>query len=462
MLIINIDDIILATNGKLLIGHKETIVKGISIDSRNVYKDYLFIPIIGERLDGHSFINDAFNKGATIALTSKDINIEEYNNKTIIKVKDTTKALQDISKYFLEKLDIPVIAVTGSTGKTTTKEMIYSVLSQRYNVLRNEGNFNNHIGLPLTLLKLDYNHEIIVLEMGMSHRGEIDLLAKLTRPKVGIITNIGLSHIENLGSQEEIYKAKMEISNYMNRDSILILNGDDDFLRRIIDEKTVYNKFFVGLKENNDIYPTEIVMNEKYYPSFNIKIKNKKYNVKLNVSGAHNINNALLAIIVGLNYNIPVESIIKGIENYKGSNMRLNIISIKDNISIINDCYNASPDSMKSAIEVLTKIKSNSKIAVLGDMLEMGEFADNSHYEIGKICFEKKVDIIVAIGEKARFIAKGALDKGFKKDNIYTIKDNNEASQILDNVLRPNDVVLIKGSRGMKMEEIVQSLQERS
>lgn len=459
---IKIKDILDATNGELILGSENIILKGISIDSRKIGEGYLFIPIKGERFDGHSFIKDAFSTGAIATLTSKSIDVKTLTNKCIIKVDDTLKALQNIAKYFLKKVNIPVVAITGSTGKTTTKEFIYNVLSQKYNVLKNEGNFNNHIGLPLTLLKVENSHDIVVLEMGMSNKGEIDTLANLTKPDVGVITNIGVSHIENLGSREEIFKAKMEIANYMDSNSVLIVNGDDDFLNKLKEISSDFKTYFVGLNDDNNIYVTNINSSDINEVRFSINIENKVYDIKLNVPGVHNIYNALLAIAVGLNFRIPIEDIIVGLSNYTGSKMRLNILKLADEITVINDCYNASPDSMRAALDVLNKIKGKRKIAILGDMFEMGDYSEEAHNQVGYMVSRRNIDLLITVGKKAKTIGQSALEKGLSKNQVIILENNRKVIEMLRDIIKTGDSILIKGSRGMKMEEIVHFLQERS
>ncbi|MCT4563790.1 MAG: UDP-N-acetylmuramoyl-tripeptide--D-alanyl-D-alanine ligase [Maledivibacter sp.] len=457
----HIKDILNATGGKLLCGKEDVEFKGISIDSRDIKEDYLFIPIIGERFDGHIFIDGALKAGAYGVLTSREINIKEYPGKYIIMVEDTLKALQDISKYLLNEANIPVVGVTGSTGKTTTKEMIYSVLSQKYNVLKNEGNFNNHIGLPLTLLNIKEEHEIVVLEMGMSNRGEIDLLAKLTEPELGVITNIGICHIENLGSKEEIFNAKMELSSYMDEACTLILNGDDGYLSTVNDINTKYRKVLTGLNQSNDITVTEIKNLGHKGIEFKALYNEEIHDFKLNVPGIHNVNNALLAIAVGIHYNISIEKIKAGLSSFYGGKMRLNIINTDEGIGIINDCYNANPDSMKAALNVLENMEGKRRVAVLGDMLELGDYSERAHSEVGKIVFEKNIDLLITVGDSAKNIVKGAIESGFSKDKTFALADNTTANNLLDIIKESGDVLLIKASRGMKMEEIVQYLQER-
>lgn len=458
---IHIKDILTATNGKLIMGNDNLKFKGISIDSRNISEDFLFIPIIGERFDGHSFIESAFKSGAIAALTSKEIQVDKNSNIALIMVDDTLKALQDIGKYFLAKANIPVVAVTGSTGKTTTKEMIYNVLSQKYNVLKNEGNFNNHIGLPLTLMNVEKEHEIVVLEMGMSNRWEIDLLCKISTPKVGVITNIGVCHIENLGSKEEIFNAKMEISNYMDESSLLILNGDDNYLNKLRQENTKFKKKFAGLDDNNDMFVSEINNLGHEGLEFIAKYDNNTYDIKLNIPGIHNVNNALLAIAVGKYYGVEPEKISTGLASFTGNKMRLNIINTDEKIKIINDCYNANPDSMNAALGVLENIKAKRKIAILGDMLELGDYSEAAHKEVGQIVFEKNIDLLISVGQEAKNIAIGAIKSGFPKEKTFVVADNMTVINILSYIKQSGDVILVKASRGMKMEEIVQYLQER-
>jgi len=459
MLKISLKELVDAVDGVLIRG-KDRYITSISIDSRETKNGDFFIPIIGEKFDGHNFISSAFESGAIGTLTERNIEFND-NNKIIVKVKNTTLALKDIAKLILMKKNIPVIAVTGSTGKTTTKELIYNVLSTKYNVLKNEGNYNNHIGLPLTLFNLNEEHEVIVLEMGMSGRGEIDSLAELAHPQIAVITNIGFSHIEKLGSQDEIFKAKMEISNYMKDNNILILNGDDKYLQSVRNLETSYKKIFVGYYEKNDLIVTKNY-NDSEVIRFEVLYKNKPYHFKLSVPGEHNIYNSLLAISVGIQMNIPMEDIQKGISTYKGSNMRLSIVRGINNSKIINDCYNASPDSMLSALKVLSKGNAKRRIAVLGDMYEMGNYSEAAHKRVGYMVKDNNIDILITVGKESLNIGKGAIEKGFLKSNQYHFTKNHDVIKFLQDMICSEDFILIKGSRGMKMEEIVQSLQERS
>ncbi len=458
---IHLRDILRATKGRLLTGDENLEFKGVSTDSRKIEEGYLFVPIRGEKFDGHEFIEDALNCGAMGTLCSHEMDIKSDGKKSIIMVEDTLKALQNISKYFLNRANIPVVGVTGSTGKTTTKELIYNVLAQKFKVLKNKGNFNNHIGMPLTLLNIKEEHEIIVLEMGMSNRGEIDLLAEITTPEVGVITNIGICHIENLGSKEEIFKAKMEISHYMDESSVLIVNGDNEYLGRLRERDTKYKRVFAGLRENNDIYVEEIRDLGDKGIEFSILYGGETHDFKLNVPGIHNVYNGLLAIAVGVHYNISFEKIKDGLSNFYGNEMRMNIVSLDDDMKLINDCYNASPDSVKAALGVLESIESKRKIAILGDMLELGDYSEDAHREVGRMVSRREIDFLITVGNDAENIGKEAIETGLPRKKVFTLANNEAAINLLDTLKQPGDTILVKGSRGMKMEEIVQYLQER-
>ncbi|SJZ33373.1 UDP-N-acetylmuramoyl-tripeptide--D-alanyl-D-alanine ligase [Garciella nitratireducens] len=453
-----LDEILKAVNGTLLnvIDRKE--VHGISIDSRTLKPGDLYIPIIGTRFDGHDFIDQAIGKGAIACFTEK----KDYYNKdvNIILVEDTLKALHSLALYYRKKMNIPFIAITGSSGKTTTKDMIASVLEQKYKVLKTKENFNNEIGLPLTLFELESHHEIAVIEIGMSNLGEISRLVHIVYPDIAIITNIGLSHIEKLGSQEKIFQAKKEILETLSKNQIALLNGDDPFLSTIKSDK--FKVKFIGIKSNKlDLKAKNIVKTEKGI-QFSIKDKNniiERY--FLNLPGLHNIYNSLMAIYIGKYYGMNFKEIQKGLEKFKPSKMRMDIFE-KGKVKVINDVYNANPDSMKAALKVLKdSSKIGRKIAVLGDMLEMGKWAAKFHYDVGKFVYNCNVDILIGVGENAKYYVQGAMNEGLCKEKAVLFKTNDEAIAYLDTIIQNDDVILIKGSRGMNMEKIVNFLQER-
>lgn len=459
----NIFDIAKACDGIIINKGNVEIIDEISTDSRTIRKGNLFIPLIGENFDGHTFISDAIKKGASTILVQGDkmenvINVDGIN---IIQVKNTLEALTKIAYYYKNLFDIPFIGVTGSVGKTTTKDLIAEVLSVKYNVHRSAGNFNNEIGLPITLFNLESKHDISVLEMGMSSYGEILNLANIVHPNIAVITNIGLSHIEYFGSKENIMKAKMEITANLGKEDYLLVNGDDQYLKNIKREGKDYNIIFYGLNRYNDFYVTDIKDLGEEGSSFKVNINDEPVQFKIKSPGLHNIYNGLIAIWIGIKYGMTFKEIQEGLNSFKPSRMRLEIIN-ENNIKIIDDTYNASPDSMKVALDVLEKIKADRRIAVLGNMFEMGSFAEKGHRSVGEHLADKKIDLLIVVGKMAYWIALEAKKRGLKEENIFTVHTNKEAINVLKQNVRDNDAILIKGSRGMAMEEIVRFLQERS
>jgi UDP-N-acetylmuramoyl-tripeptide--D-alanyl-D-alanine ligase len=459
-----VEEMVHVTKGQLIQGSYKKTVCGLSIDTRKIQKNELFIPLIGKRRDGHDFIEDAVRSGAAAIIVSqwRDEQFAQYKNLCVIKVRDTLQALHDLARYYISKFNIPIIAVTGSTGKTTTKEMIYSVLSKKYKVLKNEGNFNNHIGLPLTVFQLKPEHEIAIFEMGMSGFGEIDKLASIVRPNIGVITNIGLSHIEHLQSQQNIFKAKMEITNYFKNTDCLIVNGDDPHLAALKNSHTDYSIYFIGLSKPCDYQGIHIDDQEVTKTTFEVVLNKKVYQFILKVPGRHNIYNALCAISVGRMLGVEPELMVEGIKDFKSHTMRLNILTTSQNIKMINDVYNASPDSMKSALDVFNKIQARRKIAILGDMLEMGSYSIEGHLALGCEVAKQSIDILITVGKEAKNIAHGAIKNGLDQQKVFSCLNNQQVIDFLENILQEEDAVLVKGSRGMKMEEIADYIQERS
>ncbi|MFZ5985967.1 MAG: UDP-N-acetylmuramoyl-tripeptide--D-alanyl-D-alanine ligase [Bacillota bacterium] len=449
------EEIVKATGGVLLSGDMDASFDSISTDSRKIKQGDLFIPLIGEKFDGHQYIENSFKEGAKGCLTQK--NIEPLGDKIIIKVQDTSKALRDLASYYRQKFDIPFVGITGSVGKTSTKEMVSSVLSKGFNVLKTQGNFNNEIGVPLTVFGLENSHQAAVVEMGMSGFGEISRLTSIVKPDIAIITNIGLAHIEKLGSKINILKAKMEILEGLNSQGLVILNGDDNLLyglKGLLKFRTV----FYGFEEGLDYQAYNVNSLGEQGSTFEITIGNREYKIRVPVPGIHNVYNALAGLAAGIELGIPVGKIVEGIEEFTPEKMRLNIIN-HNGIKIINDAYNASPQSMEAAINVLKDISGNKRtIAVLGDMLELGDMSYKAHFDVGKFAVARGVDYIAAVGENGRNIAHGAIDAGAEAYKVFQFKDNEEAGKFLKGFVKTDDVLLVKGSRGMKMEEIVNML----
>ena len=456
---LTIEEITKAVNGKLLLGDPKDEIAGISIDSRKVFEGELFFPLIGEQYDAHDFIPQVLERGCrTIIISRKpDESLLHNQNLNLISVEDTTKALQKLAGYYLSLFSMKKIGVTGSTGKTTTKEMLYWIFLEKYKTARNIGNFNNHIGLPLTVLALPEDTEAGIFEMGMSELGEIDLLADLVRPDIGIITNIGISHIETLGSRENILKAKLEITNYFTPEGILIVNEDNDFLSRE-DIQGNYQIITTGGTGRSNFIISNITDYGEDGIQFTIEHQRELQIFRLNVPGRHNAYNGALAIAAGVSCGISMAEAAKGLEKMEITDKRLNIKG-KNGMKIIDDTYNASPDSMKAAIDVLIATKGFRKIAILADMFELGENTDAFHKEVGEYAAEKSVDLLIAVGNHARYITDGARGiLGEKKVHYYETKEL--LIKDIGSMISSGDVILLKGSRGMAMDQVVKKIME--
>ena len=453
---LTIKELILASEGKLVSKcNEETLVNDIVIDSRKASKDNAFVAIVGENLDGHDFINLAINQGCKTIIKNKDNNVDIDNKGiNVIEVNNTEIALGDIARFYKNKFKIPFIAVTGSVGKTTTRDMVYSTISAKYNSLKNVGNLNNQFGVPLTLFNLNKKHECAVIEMGMSGFNEIEYLVNIVNPQIGIISNIGYSHVEHLGSREGIFKAKMEITTNFDESSLLIVNGDDDCLKTLKNKDLIYKLRTFGFEKDNDIYCESFEMDEDSI-NFIAVVDGKKEEFFIPTVGKHNIYNAMAAILVGINLNMTIEEIKDGLKNFQCTKNRLDIIK-NNNLTIIDSVYNASIDSMTAALNILGRYK-NRRVAILGDMFEMGEFAEFGHRQVGKSALNN-VDILIAIGKDAEFIVKELQENNMNLDNLYHFETKEEAIENLDDIIKENDIILVKASRGMHLEKVVEYL----
>lgn len=446
-------ELVEAISGEILI-NGNNIFNSICIDTRKIEKDNIFIAIKGENFNGNSYVENAFEKGASVAIVDEILfNINDIEDKkTIIKVENTEQALLNLANYYRKKLGLKVVGVTGSTGKTSTKDLIAAFLSHKYKVFKTKGNFNNQIGLPLMILELDSSYDVAVLEMGMSDLGEIHTLAKTALPDIGVITNVGLSHIENLKTRENILKAKMEITDFFNTNSELIVTGEDNKLKNI--NNKCYKITKIGYNHEYEVYGTNIILKEEE-TEFEAHLDGKHHRFILPMAGKHNVLNAMLAIAVANKLGVTFESMEKGIANLEATSMRLQLIK-KDKFTIINDCYNASPDSMKSSLDVLNTYKSGRRVAILGTMNELGHEAFNAHIEIGKYA-SNKVDKLVAIGTY-----KNSFKDGFNGKDIEIYETKEEFISNVQKMVKENDVLLVKASRGMKFEDIVNSIEKIS
>jgi len=458
-----VSDVVRICKGNLLFGKEGDICRVFCKDTREVKDGDVYVGIKGENFDGNLLYKEAFEKGAKIAIlqnvgvTDEDIKKYENDGKSIVIVDDTVIALGQIAKYKRSLYNIPVVAITGSVGKTSTKDIIASVVSKKYKVLKTEGNLNNHIGLPLTLLKLK-DHEAVVVEMGMNHTGEISYLTNIAKPTIAVITNIGTSHIGNLGSRENILKAKLEILEGLDEGKEVIINNDNDLLHTINSEK--YKLIKYGIEEESELMPYNIEIKD-IYSTYNIKIKNKEYNVKVPISGKHFIYNSLSAFAVGLSLDIKIEDIIHGIEDFELTKKRMDIQVLKNkdiSYTVINDSYNASYDSMKASFEYLKEVKGNRKIAVLGNMLELGNFSEELHKKVGKEVYKNDVDVLVTVGDLAKNISKQAIEKGFSIENIKEFENNTDVIEFLKNIVIDGDIILLKASNSMNFTSILEGL----
>lgn len=440
----------------------ETVVCDVVTDSRKAVPGSVFVALRGEKFDGHNFVNQVTSQGAVCSVVDK--NFENPENAPVMVVDDTRAALLSIARYYRGLFNIPSIAITGSVGKTSTKDMVSQVLSEHYNVLKTEGNFNNEIGLPLTVFRMGGEHQLAVFEMGMSAFGEISRLTSVAMPETAILTNIGYSHIEHLGSRENILKAKLEILEGLSPDGTVVICGDDEYLWNA-KEQIPFETMTYGIENTDCDLIAENVEKSEKGTRFQVTVDGESYNVEIGVPGVHHVYNALAAIITGYLYNVPVEEIISGIEKFKPSGMRQDICELSDKV-IIKDCYNASPTSMKSGLEVLMVAKPKDaetecrRVAVLGDMLELGDFAKDAHFDVGKLCSEYGVDCLVAIGPNAKYVAEGAIAGGFSSPELYVFYDNTSAIEHISEIIRSNDVILFKGSRGMRLEEVADYIAE--
>lgn len=427
-----------------------------SKDTRTIQEGDTYIGIKGENFDGNKFFDKAFENGASTCVVqaieiTEDIR-ERFKEKNLIVVKDTMKALAKIAEYKLSLYDIPVIAITGSVGKTSTKDIIASVVAEKYNILKTEGNNNNEIGLPFTILRLK-DEDAIVLEMGMNNKGEIERLSKIAKPDVAVITNVGTSHIGNLGSRENILLAKMEITSGMKENGTLIVNKDNDML-----QKAEYRNIETYGIENDSKYMAKNirVLEDKSY--FDIEIDGRIFEVEVPIPGEHFVYNSLSAIAVGMSCKIEMEKIIEGIRKFKLTKGRMELIKTEKGYTIINDAYNASFDSMKSGIEYLNRMSGNQKIAVLGDMLELGDFSKELHEKVGEIVAENNIDKLIVLGEFSRNIARIAIEKGMNRENIYQCENTDQVIATIKDLVKENDIVYFKASNAMNFSKIISEI----
>lgn len=434
---------------------KEQEVQGIVTDSRKVEEGFLFVPIKGARVDAHDFIDGVMEKGALCTLTERELGEKSF---PYIKVNSSLQAVKDIAEFYLKQLSIPVVGITGSVGKTSTKEMIAAVLEEKYNVLKTKGNFNNELGVPLTVFGLRPDHEIAVLEMGISDFGEMHRLAKIARPDTCVITNIGLCHLEFLKSRDGILKAKTEIFDFLESDGHVILNGDDDKLIKVRDVKGIKPLFF-GVDNHQGVWADEIESKGLKGISCRIHAGEESFKVLIPIPGRHMVYNALAGTAVGLTYGMNMEEIKKGIESLQSLSGRFHIIET-GNRTIVDDCYNANPVSMKASLDVLQDALGR-RVAILGDMGELGKEEVEMHREVGVYAAARDIDKIICVGELAGDMAEAARLAAPTKDIVH-FAEKESLLEALPEMIRDGDTILVKASHFMEFEKVVEMLKDFS
>lgn len=479
-----IKEILEATGGRLLQGSEKTPVRNLVIDSRKIEAGDLFIPFRGERTDGHRFLASAFEAGAAACLTETE-QVQVPAGKPLVLIRDSRKALQDIGAYYRKRLSLTIVGVTGSVGKTSTREMVSRALSAGFRVCATHGNYNGQLGVPITLAQITEHlgkragdatcritkypgkragdafcrvgteDAAAVLEMGMSLPGEMGIISQIARVNVAVVTNIGISHIESLGSRDRICQEKLHITDGMGPDGLLVLNGDDDMLRKYGSGQP-FSKVWYGMGEDCD-YRAADVHTEENRAVFRIVWKDRQFPIRLNVPGTHNVMNSLAAVAVAHELGVPMEQAIEAIENFHGFSRRLEFMEA-GGLKLIDDSYNACPDSMKAALQVLDSVECRGKkIAVLADMWELGPDSPKFHYETGVFGGSLGIQEYLLIGERAREIGRG-VEETCPDAHVRYFMDNESAAEALKETAKPEDLILLKGSNGMRLNEIAEKL----
>jgi len=450
------------TGGRIILGGPRSLAKGVSIDSRKVREGDLFCAIKGDRADGHDFIGDVVKRGASCALVERPVELSQDLRDAAVKtgfaivlVRSTVEALGLLASRYRSELDLTVIGITGSVGKTSTKDLTHAVLSRRFTTYKNPGNLNSHIGLPLAVLGMEPGHEYAVLEMAMRKRGEIRQLGEIAGPKYGILTDISVSHIGILGSLEEIALAKAELLESLPQDGLAILAGDNQWVRKMSSHARCPFLYY-GLSEDSDIRGFDVTVADDGTSRFAVSFRDRTYRFTLSLPGAHQVENALAAIGFGLYLGLSDEEILAGLSGVILSPMRLEVVRC-NRITIINDAYNASPKSMKAALDLLSKMTGKRKVAVLGDMLEMGAYGPEAHREVGQYA-SSRADLLVAVGDLGRYIKSGWEEGTVPPKPSSWFSDRESARDHLGCLVEPGDTVLVKASRGMGFESLAEYL----
>lgn len=450
MLELSFQEIVKAADGEIVRNPKNYVGKKLLTDTRSIEKDSIFLALKGKTFNGNEYAKAAIDKGASLVIIDELLfdTSELDENVGVIKVKDGLKALGDIARFYREKLGIKVVGVTGSVGKTSTKDIVTALLSGKYNVFKTRENFNNHIGVPLMVLELDSSYDVAVIEMGMNHLGEIEYLASIAKPEVAMITNIGTVHLEHLKTQDNILKAKMEIVKLFGKENILVVNGDDERLGKL--DNLGFKLIKTGFTENLGLRAIDI-KTDKLTSEFKVLDNGKEVEFSLPMPGEHNVSNFMLGYAIAKELGVTVEEMKKGLEKLDSTGMRLELIKA-NGYTVLNDCYNSSPEAARTSIDVFTTIEGKRHIAVLGTMKELGTKSESCHREVGKYAKEKNIDALFVFGPETEYFKEGF------GENAFYFESKEELIKSLKAFIKDEDVILIKASRGLKFEEITKVL----
>lgn len=465
MLRITADGVVQVTGGEILTGDGETMGIDLVVDSRVIAPGCIFVALPGERVDGHDYIADAVRAGARIVLVTRarqelvpQVVAAHERSACIIRVNDAVRAVQDLAAHHRARLHATVVGVTGSTGKTTTKDFIRSVLATQLRVISTEGNRNNELGVPLTVLRAGSDTDALVVEMGMRGIGQIARLAEISEPDIGLVTNVGTSHMELLGTQDAIAEAKGELVRAVGERGAVFLNGDDAYSDVLaVTAKAPVTRY--GLSERCAVRATDIQLDAESRASFTLSTPQGDIAVTLPVPGRHNVYNALAAAAVGLRLAVPLDQVARGLADAEMTGMRMETFTSAGGVVVVNDAYNANPSSMRAAIDTLGAMSvAGRKVAVLGDMGELGSLSELAHFKIGEQVPHAGVDVLITVGTLARRIADGARVEGMGDDSLHPCSNAEEAIEVLDDLLASGDAVLVKASRFMGLERVVEGI----
>lgn len=461
---IRVEDIILPLKGRLVDGDPGLPVTGVSTDSREIFKGCIFFSLKGDRFDGHDFAVKAMEQGASCAVINKGYRIKAPSgvDAAVVTVEDTLKALGDLASWWRHQFDVKVAAITGSAGKTTTKEMTAAILELSSRTLKNRGNLNNLIGLPMTVLRMEDGVSRMVLEMGMNRPGEIGRLTEIADPDVGLITNVGYAHLEGLGDIDGVARAKTELLGKMSPEGRIILNGDDDLLMKTA-ERFKRDVMTFGLKPWNDVRAESARNLGKDGVSFELRYRGLSGQILVPLPGMHNLFNALAAASIALSMGEPFEKISAGLKGFDGLNGRFKTVQLADDIILVDDTYNSNPSSLKAALESVRDMAAGSKRLVvgLGEMLELGDGTIPAHADAGRMVADIGASWLFAMGEHAGDIVRGAIKNGLSSERAFSVADHKDMIMGIGDILKPGDIILLKGSRRMGLEAVARGLQER-